>query len=241
MLITLVSAKGSPGVTTTATALAAAAGALDGDTVLVEIDPTGGDIEVLTGVTGEPGLLRAANDLRRHMESEVLPAYAVAAPPGVSAILAPTSGPATSSVVTSVSDRLGPALASLPGIVVADAGRWDPAQASAGRIAGADLVALVCRPTAASVEHSRHLLDRIREIVRPVVAVLVGDQPYGASEVASVLEIPVAGAMAWDPGGVATLWAEGTSRRWAKSWLARSARATRENLLELVAPAEAAR
>lgn len=240
MLITLLSAKGSPGVTTTAAALAAAASP-QLDTLVVEVDPSGGDIEVLTGVTGEPGLLRVANDLRRNVEAEVLPAYAVAAPAGVPAILAPTSAPATASVVTSVADRLGSALRTLPGAVLADAGRWDPAQPSAGRIAGADVVAIVCRPTALSVEHARHLLDRIREVTRPVVVVLVGDRPYGAGEIASVLETPVAGVIAWDPGGVAALWAEGVTRRWAKSWLARSARATHDSLLEVVAPVEVRR
>ena len=69
----------------------------------------------------------------------------------------------------------------------------------------------------------------------------LGDRPYGAGEIASVLETPVAGVIAWDPGGVAALWAEGVTRRWAKSWLARSARATHDSLLEVVAPVEVRR
>jgi len=232
VLVTLISAKGSPGVTTTAAALTAVVA--DGDErLLVEIDPSGGDIEALTGVTGEPGLLRVANDLRRHVDPQVLPGYAIAAPPGVRAILAPTSGPAAGSVVASVADRLGAGFASIETDVLGDGGRWAPTQVSARRIGGADLVAVVCRPTVASVEHTRHILDRVREIARPIAIVLVGDRPYGADEVAEALETPVAGIMAWDPGAVGALWAEGVTRRWHKSWLARSARDVFAGLLDL--------
>lgn len=232
MLFTLISAKGSPGVTTAAAALAACAA--DGvERLLVEMDPSGGDIEALTGMTGEPGLLRVANDLRRRIDPQVLPGYAVAAPPGLSSILAPTAGPAAESVVTSVADRLGAALGALPFDVIGDGGRWAPTQSSAARIGSAHVAAVVCRPTAASIEHSRHLIDRVRQVAQPVAVVLVGDRPYGADEVAAALETAVAGVLAWDPGAVASLWAEGVTRRWHRSWLARSARATFDALVEI--------
>jgi MinD-like ATPase involved in chromosome partitioning or flagellar assembly len=223
MLVSLISAKGSPGSTTAAVAIVAASGELGGSLV-VEADPAGGDIEILTGVTGEPGLLRVANDLRRHVDPQVLPAYAVTAPPGVSAILAPTAGAASASIVDSIADRLGSAFGQLAMPVVADAGRWSATQPSARRVAGSDVVLVVCRPSASSVEHARHLLDRVRQVNRSVAVLLVGDRPYGPQEVAAVLETQVVGALAWDPGGVASLWTEGVSKRWLRSWLARSAR-----------------
>src|ERR671911_193562 len=65
----LVSAKGSPGVTVAAVALTAATHSPEASRaggVLVELDPSGGDIELLTGAhSGEPSLLVAAADLRR--------------------------------------------------------------------------------------------------------------------------------------------------------------------------------
>ncbi len=82
MLITLISAKGSPGTTTASVALAAASPP-DDQALVLEIDPSGGDIEALTGITGEPGLLRVANDLRRQVDPQVLLGYAVPAPPGI--------------------------------------------------------------------------------------------------------------------------------------------------------------
>lgn len=224
MLISLISAKGSPGVTAAAASLAAAAQATVGDCLLVELDPSGGDIEVLSGIAGEPGLIRVANDLRRHIDPQVLPGYATPAPAGVSSILAPSSGPATSSLVDSLAERIGSALAELDVPVIVDAGRWSSSQSSARRIAGSDVVLLVCRPTAPSVEHARHLLDRVRQVHRDVAVLLVGERPYGADEVAAVIETPVAGVLAWDPRGVASLWSEGPSRRWQRGWLARSAR-----------------
>jgi hypothetical protein len=240
VLSTLVSAKGSPGVTTTAAAITAVAAEF-GQSLLMEMDPAGGDLEALTGVTGEPGLLRAANDLRRQVHPEVLAGHAVEAPAGVPAILAPTAGPAAASLIGSVVDRLGAALAGLPLTVVGDGGRWEPSQPTARRIVGSQVVGVVCRPTAAGVEHARHVLDRIRELTRPVALVLVGDRPYAASEVAAALETPVAGVMAWDPSGVAALWANGASKRWQHSWLARSARNTFLALAEMASDVVATR
>jgi MinD-like ATPase involved in chromosome partitioning or flagellar assembly len=224
VLISLISAKGSPGVTAAAASLAAAARATVGDALLVELDPSGGDIEVLSGVTGEPGLLRVANDLRRHVDPQVLPGYAAPAPTGLSSILAPSSGPATASLIDSIAERIGSAFSQLDVPVVLDGGRWSASQPSARRITGSDVVLLVCRPTATSVEHARHVLDRVRPLHREVAVLLVGDRPYGAEEVAAVLETPVVGALAWDPGGVAALWSDGISKHWQRGWLARSAR-----------------
>ncbi len=223
MLITLISAKGSPGTTTAAVAFAASSRSVPA--LVVEIDPAGGDIEALTGVTGEPGLLRVANDLRRQVEPQVLPAYAVSAPPGVDAILAPIAGAASASLLGSIADRIGPALSELPTLVLADGGRWSPRQASAHRIVQSDAVLLVCRPTVPSIEHTRHLVDAVRQLNRALAVLLVGDRPYGPEEAAQALETPVVGALSWDPGAVGSLWAEGVTKRWSRSWLARSAAA----------------
>jgi hypothetical protein len=58
MLIGLVSAKGSPGVSIAALALTAAAGDAG---LLMELDPSGGSLECWTGIPGEPGLVRVAS------------------------------------------------------------------------------------------------------------------------------------------------------------------------------------
>lgn len=222
----LVSVKGSPGVTTAAAALAAA-GTPEGRTLLVELDPSGGSVQVYTDTPAVPGIVDVAGRLRRGGSGATLDESVSFLPEGVPSLLAPTSGLVAASVIESASARWLPSLQGAALDVVVDAGRWDPGQPGARRIHGADLVALVCRPTMAGVEHSRHLLDRLRDASqRPVVAVVVGEQPYDPADVAEHLGLPLAGHLAWDPRGMARLWDGGADRGWFRTPLARSAQDT---------------
>lgn len=238
-LISLVSAKGSPGVTTMAAALIGAArspGATRTGGVLIELDPSGGDLEVLTGArTGEPSLLGAAADLRRSVSADVLVGHAGEVVAGVRGLLAPTAAHAAGPVIDTVGGRLGREIASVSGWVVADGGRWDPAQVCANRLEGSDALGIVCRSTAASVAHARELLLPLRPVAPTVVVVLVGDEPYGRAEVAEVLKVPVLGPLAWDPRGVSDLWSSGATPRWLnRSALGRSAHRLLDDLAELI-------
>lgn len=239
MLVTVVAAKGAPGVTTTASALAAVgadqrAKAGEGQRVdLVELDPYGGDVEPFTQVMGEAGLLRAVTDLR----TETLEEHAIEAPPGVRSVLAPTSGFEATSTIAAGRDAWSRVLSTLGGVVVVDAGRWEQSHPLAGRVAGSDVVAVLCRPDARSVEHVRHVVPRLRGVVGRVVLVTVGDRPYPPGEIARFLGLPTAGSVSWDPHGAAALWREGIRRRpfggWTRSWLARSARDVLASLIRL--------
>jgi Flp pilus assembly CpaE family ATPase len=239
----LVSVKGSPGVTTTAAALAAA-GTTEGRTLVVELDPSGGSLQVATDTPAPPGVVEVAGRLRWGGSSASVDDSVTFLPAGVPSLLAPTSGLVAASVIESAAARWLPALQGAALDVIVDAGRWDPGQPSARRIHGADLVVLVCRPTMAGVEHSRHLLDRLREVAQgPVVAVVVGGQPYDPAEVAESLGLALAGTIAWDPRGMARLWDDGVGRSWFRTPLARSALDTLEGLGELaesLAPAKRA-
>lgn len=222
MLLALVSAKGSPGVSTAALALTAVAGDRG---LLVELDPSGGSVECWTGATGEPGLIRVANGLRRAIDSKLLLAHGVAAPRGVRSVLAPTAGGLAESTIAMTGDRLVPALAALEATVVVDAGRWSRSQPTARRIAGCDVVGVVCAPTVEGVEAARWLIDPLRSTVAgPVVLALVGDRPYSPPEVAAVVGVPLVGVLAWDSRGVNALLTTGAGRGWSRSALARSAR-----------------
>jgi hypothetical protein len=240
-VITLVSAKGSPGVTTAAASLTAAA-TIEGSALLVELDPSGGDVQIFTGSNDEPGVVRTAGELRRDVSSAAIGRHTSVAPADVPVLLAPTAGLMAASVIGSVLDRWDPALAQHGGTVFVDAGRWDAGQPTARRVALGDLVAVVCRPSVASVEHTRHMVDRLREVARrPVVALVVGTKPYAPAEVAAQLELPLGGAIAWDPRGTAALWAKGVTRSWGRTWLASSAAHSLEMLVDHVgrAPARA--
>ncbi|MFZ6003068.1 MAG: hypothetical protein ACOYXM_03975 [Actinomycetota bacterium] len=232
MLLGLVSAKGSPGVTTTALAFAAVAD----DGLLVELDPSGGSIECWTGATGEPGLTRVASGLRRSAGQGAVVEHVVEAPHGVRAILAPTAGPFAESTVAMTRDRLAPALRDLDGTtVVLDGGRWSRSQPTAHRIDACDVVGIVCAPTVDGVEAARWLVEPLQaDVAGRVFVLLVGERPYPASEVASAIGVPTAGALAWDPGGVSSLLTRGNGRGWARSPLARSARSALAQIRELI-------
>ena len=148
MLLGLVSAKGSPGVTTAALALTAGAG---DSGLMVELDPSGGSVECWTGATAEPGLIRVANGLRRAVEPEMLLTHAVTTPPGVRSVLAPTAGGLAESTIAMTGDRLVPVLAELDATVVVDGGRWSRSQSTARRIAGCDVIAAPTAPTTSAV------------------------------------------------------------------------------------------
>jgi hypothetical protein len=102
----MVSAKGAPGVTVCAAALVAAArnpAAPSAGAVLVEFDPAGGDLEVLSGArTGEPSLLHAAAEVRRDAGPDALAGHVADAVPGVPALLAPSTTHASTAVIESL-------------------------------------------------------------------------------------------------------------------------------------------
>lgn len=229
----LVSVKGAPGVTSAATALAAV-GTTNGRALVVELDPSGGSIQVYADTPAVPGIVDVAGRLRYGGSTATIDESVVFLPKDVPSLLAPTSGMVASSVIESAAARWLPALQGAALDVIVDAGRWDPHQPTARRIAGADLVALVCRPTMAGVEHGRHGLDKLREVAQaPVCALVVGGSPYAPEDVAAALGLPLAGSIVWDPRGAARLWDEGASRGWLRSGMASSAFDALEGLAEL--------
>ena len=225
-VVALVSVKGSPGVTTAATAVVAASLVAGQRTLLVELDPSGGDVRLLAAdPVGEPNLVNAAGELR-HAQSagSALAGQSVDVLPGLPGLVAPAGADEADAVVSSIGGAWSTAFRSFAGRVVVDLGRWDPGQPTARRIRGHDAVGLVVRATAASVEHARHMVATVRREARcPVFAVVVGQRPYPPDEVAAALDLPLAGGIAWDPRGAAALWATGTGRAGVRTQLVRSA------------------
>ncbi len=237
--LVLMSTKGSPGVTTAAAALAGVAGRT-GDGLLVELDPAGGSVQVLSGAPAVWGLVDVAATLRRQPDAGPVAAHLALVPPGLPALLAPTAGHVAESVIGSAGDRWLRGLRAAAPDVVVDAGRWEPSQPASSRIAGADLVVVVTRPTLAAVESARLGIDQVRRASGvPVAVLVVGRRPYAPAEIAAHLDVPLAGALAWDPRGAATLWARGVSRGWLRSRLARSAAFALAELRGLAAPTTA--
>lgn len=222
MLLALGSAKGSPGVTTTALALAAAASHALGRTgaLLLEADPSGGDLECWCGPLGEPGLLGAVTDIQDRSSSARLDTSTVEVVTGVDAITAPTTDLAAGAALRSASQGFFEAVGACERTVIADIGRVASAGArNEGLLWSADLVVLVCRPTLASVEHCRTLVEATPSHVPAAAVVVGGVRPYGPDEIARALGVRVAAVLPWDQRGVAALVERGVGRSWLRSSL----------------------
>lgn len=231
MRLGLVSAKGSPGVTTLALGAAAIM-----DAIAVELDPSGGDVECWLGPIGEPGLIRVAGALRHTADpSGVLAEHAVEAHPGLRVVLAPVGGEQAASTLMAIGNRLAAAMRGEDSAVVLDGGRWSRTQPTAGRLAGCDVVAVALAPTLGGVAHSRGVVATLRDSFGiPVVAVLIGDRGYSPQEIAGELDVPVVGSIAWDPRGAHALVTGGASRWWRRSAHGRSIRSFVDALAEWV-------
>ncbi len=226
-LIGLTSAKGSPGVTTSALALTLCWHHATGRTaLLVEADPVGGDIAAgyLRGSAAAHdghAALAAARDLE---VADAVLAHALRLDDTGHALLL-TGG------ATAIPAQLRTGLADLaarPGVdVLIDLGRIrETPTAPAVEV---DLLLVVLRSSLRSVAGTR---DRIAAVRAPVpldqVSLLVvGERrPYDAAEITTALGCPVVGSLAWDPTAAEVL-SDGAAQSWrfTRSALMRSASA----------------
>jgi MinD-like ATPase involved in chromosome partitioning or flagellar assembly len=203
-LLAVTSAKHAPGATTAALALAVAAGPLPAS-LIVEADPAGGDLAARCELSVEPGLGSLAAS-GRHGTPVDLAEHVQPLPAGPFALLAPPSPPLTRTALAALGGRLADGLGAWPGTTVIDCGRWDPNGPAVPLAAVADALIVVLRPTVGGVEHVRARLDDLHSAgAARVVALLVGDRPYPAAEVAAVLKIPVVGILPFDARGAGAL------------------------------------
>ena len=225
-LIALTAAK-SAGVTTSALALA---GVWPTPVLLAECDPAGGDVNagLLRGAQPAGGLLDLALATRRGLTPDQFWDHTVALSEDATVRLLPgLADPAQHSALTPAWPlliRMLRALDSPPPIgsaesvagrgwdVLADCGRLAPATPM-GLLGAADLVLLVLRPRLAHVAHTRSRLSALRSQIADhadglppeLRLLLVGTSPYRSAEVATALDLPVAGVLADDPPAAAVL------------------------------------
>ncbi len=249
-LVTVLSAKGAPGATTTAMLLASL---WPRPTVLVDADPAGGDVALrLTRQDGRPldpqrGLLSLLPSARRGAPPELVHDHTQTALGG-QAVIAGLSGPEQSLAVGPLWDALAQAFARLPGVdVVVDAGQVHAHSPHLALVERADLVVCVFRPTAWSALHTRRrfegLADLLADSPTRVAAVPVAGRSQQADTAAAMAT--VVGEWSWvtahapvalDPKAV-VMFEGGEVFRPERTLLARSGRALAEALYADVAPA----
>lgn len=213
--VVLGSVRGAPGVTTTALLVA---GGMEGS-VLVEADLAGGVVAIRYGLGREPGLTTlaaagpaAADGWREHAQSAG----------GVAVLVGPDSADHAESLWRRAGPRLGVALEASGARLVADVGRLTE---SSPLLESASLLIVLVRPVAEHLVALSHRIGGLRRAVRSGVlaAVLVGDGPYGPSDV-QALGINVLGVLP-DDRRAADLLTEGgrASSGLSRSRLARAA------------------
>jgi Flp pilus assembly CpaE family ATPase len=241
-VIAVCSAKGAPGATTTALALALAWPLNGGSVLLVDADPSGADLAsgYLQGATG-PGAGAGAVALARGDLLDAVHGSAVALDATGSRLLltGPAPFPPTRPGATPAWSRLRD-LDSTGGecwTVLVDVGRL-PAGADASLLAAADLVVLVTGSSLRAVAAARPAATVLRTAEPAGSAsprgwlLVVGERrPYPADEVASSVGLPLLGSMAWDPRAAAVLSDGAPAGRWfARTALMRSATAVAARL-----------
>ncbi|OIV35653.1 hypothetical protein BIV57_20480 [Mangrovactinospora gilvigrisea] len=246
-LIVLAADKGSPGVTTSALALASV---WPRPVVTAECDPAGGDLVYrLPDAHGNPlnpqrGMLSLAADARKGLTPDRLTQHVQALHGGLGVIVG-TAGAEQSAGLGSLWPELGPAFARMPGFdVFADCGRVGPDSPTLQLMPYADAVVLIARVEAEQVAHVRDRaaalharLHRGGAETPPIAVVLVAEAKHGKQVARQVEELMqrsdvparVVGTLALDPAGAAALAGRGRGRA-NRALLIRSARAVVQDL-----------
>jgi hypothetical protein len=238
----LASAKGSPGVTTSALAIASV---WPRPVVLAECDPAGGDL--LAGflrAAARPsgGLLEVALAARRGLTpEEVLNRCLRLTEDGEVLLLPGLTDPGHIGTVTPSMPRIASVFRDLgsaepPYDVLTDCGRLG-APWPIDLLSAADAVVLVLRATLPQVHSAKHQLTQIRQLredpATEVGLLLVGDASYSRAEVEAALGAPVLGVVAHDPRSAEALSTGSTRGRWFdRSPLIRSVRQLATTLAE---------
>ncbi len=241
-VIAFASAKSSPGVTTTIAALAAswpAPRALH----IVELDPAGGDLVVRFELAPEPGLVTLAATGRRDLRvdtylahTQPLPSSSGADGPERRILVAPVSADQAAAALGALRFGLPKVLADAEADVLVDCGRLDPSSPAFDFAVEADLLVVVTRPLVSEIHHLAARLSSVK--ARAVSLLVVGDRPYGVTDVAEVVGATPLGTIPADPRAAEalTLGHPHALRVLRRSRLLRDARSVAEGLAAWLGP-----
>ena len=199
-MLVLGSAKASPGVTTTALALAAIWPS-DRRVQIIEADPDGGVLAARQGLPSEPGLSTLAVTSRRSLTRVDLDGH-LQSPSGsdVRLLVAPPAAEQARRSLGLAAVPLGSVVTGLDGTdTIVDVGRLRPDSEAMPLVEAADAVLIVVRPRLDEVQQLPARLRALRPTLARVGLLLVGDKPYPPAEVAVALEAEVVAVLADDP------------------------------------------
>lgn len=213
VLISFVSAKGSPGVTTATLALAAA---WPRTAVVVDADPVGGDFAAGLGCgTWPPSatLLELVAQSRSAPVDTVLRKLAVRPAEHAPLALAGIGGAAQTATLPWADLAAGFRTIG-DADVLCDSGRYVHIDGNVELLRGSDVVVVVTRSSLPSVRSTARLVDLLRETLlgRPAPRMLVIDPagPYNPFEIAGACGLPLLGTFPLDPK-TAAVWSDGAT------------------------------
>jgi len=238
MLIAVGSAKSAPGATTLALGLAALWPRPDA--VVIECDPSGGDLWARFGHHPEPGLsaLAAAPAWDGPVPGRFRQRLSV----GADAVLAIPGDGATASVRTLADKSLDTLRqAATTATVILDVGRLDHRSPSVALAAAADHVLLLAAPTlAAQTQIGARLPWLSHAMAGRLWLVGAGDGTHHTGELSRDLGIPVIGMVPRSRWGAGVLAGELRIHNWQRLRLARAIRGVAATLCEQDSQAPAA-
>ena len=251
-LISVMSAKGAPGATTTSMLLA---NLWPAPSILVDADPLGGDVALrLPGEHGpldpNQGLMSLLPSARRGLEPQTVVAHAQTALGGQQ-VLAGLPGPEQAVAAAPLWSSLAQAFARVPGVdVFADVGQVSSRAPHLAMLENAAALLCVYRPTAWSAIHTRRRLESLEDQLRDRrvrVGIACVATPADASDVAAAAQsittglswVTDYGVVADDPDTV-VIYEGGEVFRPERSLLARSGHTLARRLYADLAPVVAA-
>ena len=206
-LIALASIKGSPGVTTAATALAAS-WPEDRQVLLVEADPFGGDLAPRYAMAPNGGLSSLFAAARRTLVPEDVWAHVDHLPGGLP-VLFGLAGMHQATANERAWPVVADALGALDADVVVDVGRLLPNLGGGVRevLAQADALAILCQSTLEAIVHLREALPGLAAELRGrrLLVVPTGTAQFSAADIGRTLAVEVLPPMPDDPGAAAAL------------------------------------
>jgi hypothetical protein len=237
MLVAVCSLKGSPGVTTFCVALLAHWPA-QARCLLLECDPSGGDLATRFSLASSPGLVSLAAAARRGSEPNMFWQHTQELPGGLSVVAAPPGADHALAALAALAPNISASVSVLrmaagatDMTVIADCGRIDPTSTALPIVHSADAMVLLTRAHADDLAHVATRLTAIsRWSPRPAL-LLVGDG-YSTAEVSRELDVPIFARVPEDGPGAAVLRGHRRSQgRLSRSPLGRAASNVARTLL----------
>ncbi|GAB1644370.1 hypothetical protein [Krasilnikovia sp. MM14-A1259] len=216
-LIAVAYVKGRPGATTTALGLAALAPA-HARPVVVEADPSGGDLIRRLGLAATPSVVDLAAAARGTTPAEDALAAgtqeAVIGQVGVPVVVAPAGGAQTRAALPELTGAGRAVLTTRERLLVADCGRLAPGPAAWPLLRLADVVLVMARARTDDLAHLREALADLVDVgAGRLVVLLAAGGLYPAAEVADVLTRHVVKELARDPNAIDVLGPLPTDRK----------------------------